>query len=207
MPILALLESIRSTLMDWFSEKRQLEAKTSGLVVRKVASQIQDMKIFQATHYRIKHRIDTQYEVKSNRSLQDYLVNIGDQTCSCRQWQAMGIPYSHSIGVIVNSLKDDPQLYAKPFYTLNAFNNTYAKPIMHPNSNIDYSRPLTLDSPAPIDGIDNELSGNEVLESESGSDSDEALLAPIRLGELVDAPTREKGLQRQPLRSDGFKGV
>src|SRR5436190_24254078 len=90
----------------------------------------------------------------------------------------MGIPCSHSIGVIVNGLKDDPQLYAKPFYILNAFNNTYAKPIMHPNSNIDYSRPLTFDSSEPIDDIDNEFSDNEVLESGSESDSDEALLAP-----------------------------
>ena len=42
MPILALLESIRSTLMDWFSQKRQLEANTPGIIVRKVATQIQD---------------------------------------------------------------------------------------------------------------------------------------------------------------------
>src|SRR5271154_5842594 len=63
MPILGLLESIRSTLMDWFSQKRQLEANTSGLVVKKVATQIQDIKIFQATRYRMKHRIDKQYEI------------------------------------------------------------------------------------------------------------------------------------------------
>lgn len=53
MPILSLLqvESIRTTLMDWFSEKHQLEANISGLVVRKVATQIQDQKIFQSTRY------------------------------------------------------------------------------------------------------------------------------------------------------------
>src|SRR5579859_3252471 len=105
MPILALLESICSTLMDWFSEKCQLEKNTSGLVVRKVATQIQDTKNFQATHSRLKHRIDTQYEVKSNRTLQDYLVDLSKQTCNCRKWQATGIPCSHAIGIIINSLK------------------------------------------------------------------------------------------------------
>ena len=44
MPILALLESIRSTLMDWFSQKHQLEVNIPGIIIRKVAIQIQDTK-------------------------------------------------------------------------------------------------------------------------------------------------------------------
>src|SRR5438046_3207960 len=36
MPILALLENIRSNLMDWFSQKCQLEANTPGIIVRKL---------------------------------------------------------------------------------------------------------------------------------------------------------------------------
>ena len=51
MPILALLESIRSTLMDWFSQKHQLEANTPGIIVRKVATQIQETKNYQAQCY------------------------------------------------------------------------------------------------------------------------------------------------------------
>src|SRR5213592_1154785 len=87
-----------------------------------------------------------QYEVKSNQTLRDYLVNIEQQTCSCRQWQATGIPCGHSIGIIVNGLNEDPHTYAKMFYTLEAFNNTYARAIMYPHSNIDYSQPLKPDS-------------------------------------------------------------
>ena len=162
MPILALLESIRSTLMDWFSEKRQLEANTSGLVVRKVATIIQDAKNLQARRYRFKHRIGMQYEVKSNKTLQDYLVDIAEWTCSCRQWQAMGIPCSHAIGIIVNGLREDPQTYAKTFYTLDTFKKTYAQPIMHLNGNIDYSRPLNPDSPPTTDN-DDEVSENDRL--------------------------------------------
>jgi len=85
MPILALLESIHSTLMDWFSQKRQLEVNTPGIIVRKVAIQIQDVKNHQARRYRFKQCIGMQYEVKSNQTLCDYLVNIEQQTCSCRQ--------------------------------------------------------------------------------------------------------------------------
>ena len=191
MPILGLLESIRSTLMDWFSQKRQLEANTSGLVVKKVATQIQDIKIFQATRYRMKHRIDKQYEIKSNRTLQDYLVDLNKQTCSCRKWQATGIPCSHAIGVIVNSLKADPQTYVKAFYTLDAFNKTYAKPIMHPNSNIDYSRPLNLNS--RTDDIDTNVSDNELgSELEPSMDSEDVLLAPNTTRGVGRPPNKRK---------------
>ena len=142
MPILALLESICSTPMDWFSQKRQLEVNAPCIIVRKVATQIQDAKNHQARRYRFKHCIGMGYEVKSNQTLRDYLVNMEQQTCSCRQWQATGIPCGHSIGIIVNGLKEDPHTYAKTFYTLEALNNTYARAIMHPHSNIDYSQSL-----------------------------------------------------------------
>jgi len=69
MPVLTLLESIRKTLMDWFAKKRQLEVNTSGLVVKKVATQIQDVINSEARRYRFRQRIDTQYEVNSNVTL------------------------------------------------------------------------------------------------------------------------------------------
>src|SRR5579859_1337572 len=116
-----------------------------------------------------------QYKVSSNETLRDYLVNIGERTCSCRKWQGTGIPCSHALGVIIGGLKDNPQVYTKPFYTLDAFNKTYASPIMHPNSKIDYTRPLDLQPP---EGMDVGLSDIEVLSESSSSDSDDILLAP-----------------------------
>jgi hypothetical protein len=152
MPILALLESIRKTLMDWFAEKRQLEANTSGLIVKKAATQIQDAVNFQARRYRFRQRTNMQYEVNSSETLRDYLVNITERTCSCRKWQATGIPCSHALGVIIGGLKDNPQAYAQSFYSLDAFNNTYASPVMHPNNKIDYTRPLVVPTDALADG-------------------------------------------------------
>src|SRR5437667_12002137 len=114
------------------------------------------------------------YEVKLNHTLLDYLVNIEQQTFSCRQWQSTDIPCGHSIGIIVTGLKEDPHTYAKTFYTLEAFNNTYARAIMHPQSNIDYSQPLNPDSLPPLDH-ENNLSddGNsEEGNSEDGNSED-----------------------------------
>jgi len=120
--------------------------------------------------------------------LQDFLVDLSKQTCSCRKWQVTGIPCSHAIGIIINSLKVDPQAYVKTFYTLDAFKMTYAKPIMHPNSNIDYSCPLQLDS--PLVGINDDVSDNKL--SESGSSADSLLLAPNTTKGVGQPPIKRK---------------
>jgi len=39
MAILAMLERIREQLMTWFSNRRQLEANTQGILVSKIATQ------------------------------------------------------------------------------------------------------------------------------------------------------------------------
>src|SRR5438046_135115 len=122
MPVLALLESIHKTLMDWFTEKCQLEVSTAGFVIKKVATQIQDTVNSQAHHYQFRQRINMQYEVNSNETLRDYLVNITEWSCSCWKWQATGIPCGHALGVIISGLKDNPQAYMEPFYSLNTFN-------------------------------------------------------------------------------------
>src|SRR5271169_3356837 len=86
-----------------------------------------------------------------------------------------GHPFGHALGVIIGGLKDDPQTYAKPFYTLEAFKKTYVSAIMHPNSNVDYSGPMQ-DVPPAHEGMDDKLSDNEILDNdileESSSDSD-----------------------------------
>ena len=103
----------------------------------------------------------------------------------------MGIPCSHAIRIIVNGLREDPQTYAKTFYTLNAFKKTYAQPIMHPNSNIDYSCPLNPDSPPTTDNND-EVSNNGILESDSESDSEDILLAPNTHRQVGRRPNKRK---------------
>ena len=41
LPILAMLETIRHQLMDWFTARSKLELNTKGLLVQKVANDIQ----------------------------------------------------------------------------------------------------------------------------------------------------------------------
>ena len=41
LPILAMLETIHHQLMDWFTARSKLELNTKGLLVQKVANEIQ----------------------------------------------------------------------------------------------------------------------------------------------------------------------
>jgi hypothetical protein len=74
---------------------------------------------------------------------------------------------------VSTTLKDNSQLYAKSFYTLNSFKKTYSMPIIHPHSNENIG-PLNSIVP-PL-----EVGPNDHWDSESNSDeSDHDRRPPI----------------------------
>lgn len=87
MPILAMLEEIRHQVMGWFSSRRHSEDLTFGGVVSGVAAQIQELINKRARRYRYMASTDEIFEIRSNETLAEYLVNLEAQTCSCRIWQ------------------------------------------------------------------------------------------------------------------------
>lgn len=89
MPILAMLEEIRHQLMDWFAQRRVLEDGTSGAIVSRVAKEIQTLCSERARRYRcrVSDRENTLYEIMSQETMGEYIVNLVAQTCSCRVWQ------------------------------------------------------------------------------------------------------------------------
>ncbi len=60
------------------------------------------------------------YEVQSTETLHEYIVELNNQTCSCHVWQLSGIPWGHALAVIL-TCREDPQIYIKPFFTLQAY--------------------------------------------------------------------------------------
>ena len=80
MPILAMLERIREQLMTWFSNRRQLEANTQGILVSKIATKLQTLVNTRARKYRYMQATESLYEVKSKETLHDYIVNLEDRT-------------------------------------------------------------------------------------------------------------------------------
>jgi MULE transposase domain/MuDR family transposase/SWIM zinc finger len=164
LPILPMFERIRHLLMDWYNKRRVLEAQTPGILVKPIAEQIQQIIKDRARRYRFYSSNNIQFEVISGITMVDYLVNLELRTCSCRRWQSTGFPCGHAIAILM-ALKQDPQTYAKDFYTINHYRKTYENAILHPLTG-DYSLPLQ----QPLTDNDDDL--------EDASDLDEASLLP-----------------------------
>ena len=73
--------------MDWFADRRQLEQNTTGAIVSGVALQIQPLINERARRYRYVQSTEELFEIHSKETLQEYIVNLALQTCSCREWQ------------------------------------------------------------------------------------------------------------------------
>ena len=78
--------------------------------------------------------------IKSHVTASDYVVDLDKQTCSCRIWQSHGFPCAHAINIIL-AKKEDPQTYAKPFFSSNAYRLTYSEVIFPPAASIDLENP------------------------------------------------------------------
>jgi len=127
-----------------------------GQIARKIQANVNT----RARRYRYMQTTESLYEVQSKETLKEYIVDIDKHTCNCREWQASGIPCGHALAVILGR-QEDPQLYAKPFYTLEAHRNCYANAIIHPRNN-DFGQPLTLSS-SEEDSEEGEGEGDDML--------------------------------------------
>jgi SWIM zinc finger len=143
--------------MKWFMERRGAEANTQGLLIAKIALELNTVAATRARWYRYLQSTDTLYEVQSGETLEEYLVNLETRSCSCRLWQSRGYPCGHALAIIL-SLKHDPQIYAEKFYTLEYYQHVYQQAIIHPLTH-DYSQPL----PVSESDDDSESEDNESM--------------------------------------------
>jgi len=131
MPLLPMLEMIRHQLMEWFKERRTLEDRTAGLIVSKMAKELQATINARARRYRFYVCTDSIYEVESKETRQNYCVDLSARFCSCRQWTRTGLPCGHVCAVILGR-KEDPQSYVDEYFTLAKYKATYRNPIFPP---------------------------------------------------------------------------
>ena len=73
------------------------------------------------------------FEVFSTETMSSYSVRLDTSTCECAEWQMSGIPCGHALAVSLE-LGTDPQIYAKPFYKLTTYRQTYSNAIFPRNA-------------------------------------------------------------------------
>ena len=110
------------------------------------------------------------FEVISNKTLRNYQVDLEQHSCTCSLWQSTGYPCGHALAVLLYQ-KKDPQLYVKPFFTIEAYKKTYENVIFPPIlANITGE---AIHSPSASFPSDEEAS-----EYETQSDGDPSVLPP-----------------------------
>src|SRR5579859_3106260 len=124
-----MFEHIRHQLMEWFDERSTLEDRTTGLLVRKAAQQLQIATNERARRYCVVRSIPgTLFKAKSIETQCNYIINLVERTCSCFIWQSSGIPCGHAISIILQQ-KADPQHYVESVFTIEAYKKTYEQPL------------------------------------------------------------------------------
>jgi hypothetical protein len=58
-----------------------------------------------------------------------YPVDLGNKTCTCRQWQITGLPCAHALFFITSlrGVAGEIDQYVDPYYSVAKFNATYAE--------------------------------------------------------------------------------
>ena len=98
-----MFESIRIQLMEWAQKRRQIELNVPDhqIIVSHVAKTITELTLWQAHHYHLVAANDTVYEVFLLEHAKNYIFKLEYMTCTCFQWQSVGIPCSHAINGIL----------------------------------------------------------------------------------------------------------
>ncbi|XP_062009778.1 uncharacterized protein LOC133726280 [Rosa rugosa] len=84
-------------------------------------------------HWVVSMSSQTVFEVHSDKSV---AVDLGNSTCSCRQWQINSFPCSHALAAIQKVGVEPVYSYIEPFYTCQSYMDSYAHGI-HPIPNME----------------------------------------------------------------------
>ncbi|XP_050941311.1 uncharacterized protein LOC127149569 [Cucumis melo] len=123
LPVMGLLESIRSLIQKWFYERRtkwrfqrtQLSIYAEDMI-RESLAQSRSMNIYPVD----------QHEFEVHHRKEQFVVNILNRTCSCRQWDLDLIPCSYAC-IALSTRNLNLHLYTDKFYYVSNLINLYKK--------------------------------------------------------------------------------
>lgn len=125
-PLICMLEYIRTTLMDWFAFRRARAARSQSTLAPKVRSLVEaNFELAMAMSVRPISEFEFQVQITSGEC---FTVKLVDGTCTCNEFQSLGIPCAHviaaatSIGISVDN-------FVAPTYFEHTLRLSYAEKI------------------------------------------------------------------------------
>lgn len=95
LPVIRLVEFVRTKLMTWFATRREKANKTTANLSGRVLA-ILRKNFEKCGGYEVLGIAEKEYEVREKEG-GGFHVNLGTMTCSCYAFQTLGIPCTHAI--------------------------------------------------------------------------------------------------------------
>ncbi|MFQ6635481.1 hypothetical protein Gotur_012438 [Gossypium turneri] len=128
-PILTMMETIKTKIMLFIVKKKEKAKKIKRILCPKIKKKL-DVNIKDSLRCFPSHVVGDRYQVECDPS-SHHVVDLVENSYSCRNWDLIGIPCMHGVGVI--HLKDEfPKNYIQTWYTKQtqlAINSNFIRPI------------------------------------------------------------------------------
>jgi hypothetical protein len=117
------LEMIRIKLIRRYQVKRDGISKLTGKLCPKVAKKLESIGLdaMECVPHFVGEKL---FEVEAPKRLQ-YVVDLHNKTCGCRQWEMTGIPCVHAVSAILFDC-GEPEDYVHEYYSIEMYKKAYA---------------------------------------------------------------------------------
>jgi hypothetical protein len=121
-PIQIMFETIRRQLMQIFYVRRERSQKFDRVLVEKAEQVCRENSIC-ARRYRVLPADSAKFEILSGDSAN--VVNLDRRTCTCCQWQKLGLPCTHACAAILYR-RESVEQYTEEVFTSRSYRETYS---------------------------------------------------------------------------------
>ncbi|KAH1089712.1 hypothetical protein J1N35_016969 [Gossypium stocksii] len=122
-PILTMMETIRTKIMLLIVKKKEEADKWEGFLCPKIKKKL-DVNMKDSLRCVPLHTGGDKYQVECGPGNQ-HVVDLVQNSCSCRNWDLTGIPCIHALAIIY--VKDEfPESYVETWYTKQTQQQIYS---------------------------------------------------------------------------------
>nr|KAJ0205097.1 hypothetical protein LSAT_V11C500286640 [Lactuca sativa] len=126
MPIIPLLEFFRCLSQEW-CYKRRIEGGKRSTVLTEWAEKVVSKNEERTTGWSVSGVSDVLYEVHDFKH--GGIVDLRQETCTCKYWEGTGMPYGHVIMVLKQLKKSNFGHLAIDAYKMETYRSTYEEPV------------------------------------------------------------------------------
>ncbi|XP_014499554.1 uncharacterized protein LOC106760657 [Vigna radiata var. radiata] len=127
-PIITMMEWIRSYIMSRFATLREKSNTYHGDVMPKPRKRL-DREVEKSGNWLPVWARGAKFEVTHGFTMDKFVVDVSNHSCSCYFWNLVGIPCRHAVFTIHYKL-ENPEDYVHPYYKKQAYQTCYAPEII-----------------------------------------------------------------------------